>query len=99
MEPSKEECALDMGQKSNDAAVKDARIKLSREECALDMGQKSNDAAVKDAPIKLRREECAGGMVQMVTKNRYPVGNHIDSCCCIGTTPNNKVGCLGQTKE
>ena len=66
-----------MGQKSNYASGRGARSLLRTEECALDMGQKSNDAAVKDAPIKLRREECAGGMVQMVTKNRYPVGNHV----------------------
>ena len=48
-----------MGQRSNDAAVKDARIKLKREECASNMGQMSNDAAVKVAQILLSEEECA----------------------------------------
>jgi hypothetical protein len=40
-----------MGQRSNDAAVKDAQTKSSREECARGMGQRSNDAAVKDAQM------------------------------------------------
>ena len=42
-----------MEQNTNDAAVKDAQIKLSKEECALGMGQSrnANDAAVMDAPI------------------------------------------------
>ena len=40
-----------MGQRSSDAAVKDAQIKSSKEECALGTGQRSNDAAVKDAQI------------------------------------------------
>jgi hypothetical protein len=30
---SEEECALDMWQRSNDAAVKDVQIKLKKEEC------------------------------------------------------------------
>jgi hypothetical protein len=34
----KEECASDMGQRSNYAAAKDAQIKLKEEECAGDMG-------------------------------------------------------------
>ena len=48
-----------MGQRSNDAAEKDARILLSEEECALDMGQMSIDAAKRDAQIKSSKEECA----------------------------------------
>ena len=42
-----------MGQRerSNYAAVKDARIESSKEECALSMEQRSNYAAVKDAQI------------------------------------------------
>ena len=36
---SKEECALDMVHRSNDAAVMDAQIKHSVEECARGMGQ------------------------------------------------------------
>jgi len=61
---SEEECAKDMGQRSNDAAVKDSQIKLKKEECASGMGQRSNDAAVKDAQIKLKKEECAKDMGQ-----------------------------------
>ena len=34
-----EECALDMEQRSNDAAAKDAQIKLRKVECALGMAQ------------------------------------------------------------
>jgi hypothetical protein len=49
---SKEECALGMGQKSNessnDAAVMGAQIKLRKEEFALGMGQRSNYASVED---------------------------------------------------
>ena len=48
-----------MGQSSNDAAVKNARIISSKEDFALSMGQKRHDAAVMDAQIKLRKEECA----------------------------------------
>jgi hypothetical protein len=40
-----------MEQKLNDAAVKDAQIKLREVECARGMGQRSNDAAVKDAQM------------------------------------------------
>ena len=46
-----------MGQWSNDAAERDAQIKLRKEECALDMGQMSNDAAKRDAQIKLKNPE------------------------------------------
>jgi hypothetical protein len=35
-----EECALSMGQRSNDAAVKDAQIKLSKEDYAKGTGQR-----------------------------------------------------------
>ena len=47
----KEDYALSMVQRSNDAAVKDALIMFKEEECALGMVQRrnSNDAAVKDA--------------------------------------------------
>ena len=42
-----------MGQKSNDAVVKDVQIMLRKEECASNMGQRLNtkDAAVMDAQI------------------------------------------------
>ena len=53
-----------MGQRSNDAAVKDAQAMRRREECALAMELRSNDAAVKDAQAMQRREECALGMEQ-----------------------------------
>jgi hypothetical protein len=48
-----------MGQRSIDAAVKDAQTMLRKEECASGMGQRSNDAAVMDALIKSSKEECA----------------------------------------
>ncbi len=51
-----------MEQRSNDAAVKDAPIKLRMEEYALALGmvQRSSyaDAAVKDAQIVLSEEDC-----------------------------------------
>ena len=47
-----------MGQRSNDAAVKDARSGFKKEECAGSMVQRSNYAAAGDAQIKLRMEEC-----------------------------------------
>ena len=46
-------------QSTNDAAGKDARIRLSGEECAVGMVHRSNDATVKDATIKPSNEECA----------------------------------------
>ena len=57
-----------MGRKSNDAAVKDAQIKLRKEECALGMGHRSstNDAARKDAQVKFGKEECALDMRHIV---------------------------------
>ena len=57
---SKEECALGMERRSNDAAWKDPQIKPSKEECVLDMGQRSNDmnALLMDAQIVHRKEEC-----------------------------------------
>ena len=53
------EYATGMGQRSNDASLKDAQIMLKREECATGMGQRGNDAASKNAQIMLRREEFA----------------------------------------
>jgi len=35
----KEECALRMGQRRNDAAVKDAPVELSKEQCVLSSGR------------------------------------------------------------
>ena len=58
-----------MGQKSKDAAVKDAQIESSKEEYVLGMGQNSNDAALMDAQINLRREECALGTGQHGQRN------------------------------
>ena len=51
-----------MGQRSNDAARRDAQIKLRMEECASGMGLRSNYAAFKHALLKLKKEECAGDM-------------------------------------
>ena len=58
---SEEEYASNMEQRlnTNDAALKDAKIKLSREECARSMERRSSYAAVKGAQIKLSREDCA----------------------------------------
>ena len=48
-----------MGQRSSDAAEKDAQIKSRVEDCASDMEQRSNDAAAKDAQTELIQEDCA----------------------------------------
>ena len=48
-----------MGQRSNDAARKDAQIKLKMEACASSMGLWSSDAARKDVQSMLKMEECA----------------------------------------
>ena len=37
---SREECALNMGQRGNDAAVKDAQTEMSKEECAEAWGKR-----------------------------------------------------------
>ena len=47
-----------MAQSGDDAAKKDAQIKLRKEECASDMGQRLNYAAKKDVQILSSREEC-----------------------------------------
>ena len=63
--PSEEECVSSMGQKyTNDAASKDAQIKLRREEYASGMEQRSNDAVLRDAKVIFRGEECALNMEQ-----------------------------------
>ncbi len=53
-----------MGQSSNYAALKDAKILPSKEGCVLSTGQRSKDAAVKDARINSKKEECVEGMGQ-----------------------------------
>ena len=53
-----------MVQRSNDAALEDAQIKLSREECAGGMEQRLNGAALKGVQVLLKREECASNMGQ-----------------------------------
>ena len=55
IELPKEECALDMEQRSQkrDAALKDAQTKLRWEECAGGMGQRPNRVAVKDVETRL----------------------------------------------
>ena len=50
-----------MEQRSNYAAVKDAKTLSSGEEFVLDMEQRSSDAAMKDAQINPQLEVCAGG--------------------------------------
>ena len=60
----KEEFVGSMGQRSNDAAVKDAQNLLGKEECALGMVLRSNYAAVMDVQNKPGKEDCAFGMGQ-----------------------------------
>jgi len=57
--------AFDMEQRSNCAAMKDARVKLRREESASDMGQSRNDAAAEDVQTSLSKVECASDMEQV----------------------------------
>lgn len=53
------------GQRTNDAAAKNAQIRLRQEECAKGTELRSNDdAAAKDALIKSSKEESALGMEQ-----------------------------------
>ena len=59
-----EECAGDMGQMSNYAAVTGAQIMLRMKDCASGMGQRSNYAAVTGAQIMLKEEDCARDMGQ-----------------------------------
>ena len=58
-----------MGQRSNDAAVKGAQVKLRREECASSTGQhgQRKDAAVMVAQVLLRKDQCASGTGQRLT--------------------------------
>ena len=56
-----EECAPDMEQRRNYAALKDALI---QEECVGDMGRRGSFAVVKDVRINLIQEEYASGMGQ-----------------------------------
>ena len=60
-----------MGQRPNDAALKDAQIKLSREECASNTEQRSNVVALKDVKIIPNEEEYARDTVHTatITKN------------------------------
>jgi len=51
IELRREECVLDMGQSSNDAAAKVAQTKLRKEERALGMEQRRNYATMKDVQI------------------------------------------------
>ncbi len=68
-----EECALDMEQRANYAAMMDAQIWPKKEDCALGMEQRSNDAELKDAQVLLKREECAVGMGQRSNINNAAV--------------------------
>ncbi len=56
--PRREDCALSMVQRRNDAAAMDVRIKPLKEECALSMEHRSSVAATMDAQIMLSKEEC-----------------------------------------
>lgn len=62
----KEACAEDMGQSSNDAAMKDAQVKPRMEEYVLDTEQRRNNmnALRMDAQTMLSKEECVLGMEQ-----------------------------------
>ena len=81
--PSKEECALNTGQRLNYVAIKDAQIKLRIEECALGMVQGSNDAAVKDVLIMPLKEECAAGMVQRSSYAVWGISQYTRSIYCV----------------
>ena len=48
-----------MGQRSSNAAVKDAQIKLGMVGCVEGTEQRASGAAEKDALMLLSREECA----------------------------------------
>ena len=61
-----------MGQRSNYAAVKDVKLKLTKEEFALSMGQRKS-VSTRDAQIMLRREEYVGGMEQHGQRNDVAV--------------------------
>ena len=61
---SKKECAASMGQRGNNAPLKDAQIIESKEEYVRDTGQSSNDATLKLVQIKHIKEECALGTGQ-----------------------------------
>eukprot|EP00984_Skeletonema_dohrnii_P009263 scaffold3535_cov94-Skeletonema_dohrnii-CCMP3373.AAC.3 len=65
--PTREEYVKGMkqnvnNQRSSDAAVKGAQIKLDRKECEGGMEQRRNYAATKDVLINLIQEECVGDM-------------------------------------
>ena len=78
-----EECALDMVHRLNDAALKDAQMKLGKEEYALGMGQARNtsDAAVKDVQTKQGEEECVEGtgLVAMHPMNLLLLDQNLNS--------------------
>jgi|SaaInl74LU_5_DNA_1037368.scaffolds.fasta_scaffold108154_1 hypothetical protein len=72
---SKEECASNMGQRSNDAVKKDAQIKLKEVDFAFGMGHLEihtmnrfsafvllSSSKMKDAQNKLSMEECVSNM-------------------------------------
>ena len=48
-----------MGQSTNDAAMKDAQIRLRKEESAIGMGQKGGHATVMGVQSMLDKEDCA----------------------------------------
>jgi hypothetical protein len=64
MELSREEFALLMALRRNDAVMRDVPIKSLREEFASLMVLRRNDAASRVVQIKPRREEFVGGMEQ-----------------------------------
>jgi hypothetical protein len=59
-----------MGQRPNDAALKDAKTLPSREECVSNMEQSLNDAALKDAQINPNGEDYAGDTVHTATNTK-----------------------------
>jgi hypothetical protein len=64
MESLKEECALDMGLRPNDAAKKDVHAKLKLGEYALRMEQRGRCVRLKDVQMESSTEECALGTGQ-----------------------------------
>ena len=65
-----------MEQRSNDAAVKDAQIKLELEECVKSMEQRSNYAALKDVQIIPSEEEYVGDTEQTATITTNQLFSH-----------------------
>jgi len=80
MEPSKEECVLDMGLRSNSAAAKYAQMEPYKEEFALGMELRrphGNYAAGKDVQNKPKKEEFVSGMGETIFRREKDIMTQI----------------------